>query len=153
MIKAAIFDWGYTIHDHVNDLIFPEAQVLFEDLKKKGIILILISRARDVNERWNDFKAFNMKDVFQELDVVPHESAKEFMSVLNKIKVKPEETIIIGDRVKSEILEGNKIGAITIWFRNGKFADEFAENDNEKPDYTITSFNQVLPIVNKLSEK
>ena len=151
MIKAAIFDWGYTIHDHKNDLIFPEAVFLFEDLKKKGIVLILISRARDVEERWNEFKEFNMKDVFQEMDVVPHESAKEFMSVLNKIKVKPQETIIVGDRVKSEILEGNKIGAHTIWFRNGKFADEFAETDEEKPDYTITSFNEVMPIVDKLT--
>ena len=151
MIKAAIFDWGFTIHDHINDLIFPEALVLFKDLKKKGIILILISRASDVNKRWNDFKEFNMQDVFQEMDVIPHESAKEFMSVLNKIKVKPKETIIIGDRVKSEILEGNKIGAHTIWFRNGKFADEFAESEEEKPDYIITSFNEVMPIIYKIT--
>ena len=152
MIKAAIFDWGCTIYDYENNQIFPEALSLLRTLKNQGIILVIVSRAVDVNKRWKEFKKFNLEKYFQEMDVVPRESTKEFIHILNKIGVKPKETLIIGDRVKSEILEGNKIKATTIWFRNGKFSDEFAESENEKPDYIIFSFNEVIPIVQKLNK-
>lgn len=152
MIKAAIFDWGYTIRDHENNRIFPEAIALLEILQNQGIILVLISRAVDVNKRWEEFRDSSMEKYFQEMDVIPRENTKEFLHILNKIGVKPEETLIIGDRIKSEIVEGNKIGAITVWFRNGKFADEFPDSEEEKPDYTITSFKEVVPIIQKLNK-
>ncbi len=151
MLKAVIFDWGFTIHDHINDVIYPDALKLLKELKNKGIISILISRAPDVKERFKEFEKFNLGEYFKVMDVVPRESVKEFSSVLKITGVNPEETLIVGDRVKSEILEGNKIGCITVWIRQGKFADEFASSKNEEPDYTITSFNQVLPIIETLN--
>lgn len=151
MIKAAIFDWGYTIHDHIKDAIYPDALKLIKQLYSRGIILILISRAPDVEERFREFKKFKLEDYFKIMDVVPKEFEKEFTTVLKKVNINPNETLIIGDRVKSEILQGNKIGCFTVWIRQGKFADEFAKNPEEKPDYTITSFNEVIPILEKLN--
>ncbi len=150
MIKAAIFDWGYTIHDHVKDVIYPDALTLIKELKAKGIILILISRAPDIQERFKEFKKFNLENYFQIMEVVPRETEKEFSKVLINAGVKPFETLVIGDRVKSEILQGNKIGCVTVWIRQGKFAGEFATNKDEEPDYTIKKFGEISPILKKL---
>lgn len=150
-IKAAVFDWGYTIHDHEKDVIYPDALKLLNYLKSKGIILVLISRAPDIEERFKEFKKFNLQNFFSEMDVVPRGSNKEFSTILNKIKITPQETLVIGDRIKSEILEGNKIGCITVWFRNGKFANEFAEVPQEKPAYTVISFKEIIPIVKSIN--
>ncbi len=40
------------------------------------------------------------------------------------IKGDPKKTIFIGDRVRSELEIGNKLGATTIWVKQGIFADE-----------------------------
>jgi len=46
-----------------------------------------------------------------------------------------------------------KIGAITIWIKKGKFADELPISREEEPDYTITSLRELLPILESLGKE
>lgn len=59
-------------------------------------------------------------------------------------KDNPKNTFVIGDRVRSELEIGNKLGATTVWVKQGKFTDELPENEDQKPDFIILSLSDAL---------
>lgn len=68
-------------------------------------------------------------------------------------KNNPKETILIGDRVRSELLIGNQLGATTIWVKQGKFAAEEPEVEEQQPTYTVLNLINCLKLLKKLSRK
>lgn len=150
MIKAVIFDYGGTLVSEETLRLYPQAHPILKTLKKLKLKLALVSRAADPEQRWEDFKRLKIKDYFQVLDVVFRGNTKEFDKIFKKLAIKPTECLIVGDRIKSEIIEGNRAGSVTIWIRQSKFSDELPESKEEKPDYTIDSLQQLLPLINKL---
>ncbi len=146
-LKAVIFDYAGTIYNPFTKQLYPQTINVLESLTKKGIKLALVSRSSDLEERLSEFKHLNLKRYFKVLEAVPVENEKEFTHLLKELHVKAEECLVVGDRVKSEILEGNKIGAITVWVLQGEFLDEKPESELEKPDYTISSLNELPKIL------
>lgn len=49
--------------------------------------------------------------------------------------------------MRSELLIGNKLGVITIWVKQGKFAVEEPETEQQKPDYTISNLIDCLKLI------
>ncbi len=151
MIKAVIFDYAGTIYNPFTKQLYPQTASVLESLNKKGIKLALVSRSSNLEERLSEFKHLNLKRYFQVLEAVLVENKKEFTHLLKELHVKAEECLVVGDRVKSEILEGNKIGATTVWVLQGEFLDESPESEMEKPDYTISSLDELLLIIQSLN--
>lgn len=151
MIKAVIFDYAGTIYNPFTKQLYPRAANILESLTKKGIKLALVSRASNLEERLAEFKDLNLRKYFQVLEAVPVENEKEFTHLLKELHVKAEECLVVGDRVKSEIMEGNRIGAKTVWVFQGEFLDESPEGELEKPDYTISSLDGLLLIIQSLN--
>ena len=148
MIKAVIFDYAGTIYNPFTGKLYPELIPVLNYLIQKGLKLALISRATNLEERLEEFEDLNLRKYFQILEAIPVGNKKDFRRILKKLSISPEETLVIGDRVKSEILEGNKIGAKTVWVLQGEFLDESPENELEKPNYIIHSLDELLTINN-----
>jgi ribonucleotide monophosphatase NagD (HAD superfamily) len=55
----------------------------------------------------------------------------------------PERSVVVGDRVRSEIEVGNRLGAITIQLKQGIFADELPETDIQKPNHIVETLQEV----------
>ncbi|MBI3103658.1 HAD hydrolase-like protein [Candidatus Daviesbacteria bacterium] len=146
MIKAVIFDYAGTIYNPYSSKLYPEVMDVLNFLAQKGLKLALISRSSNLEARLEEFRDLNLRKYFRILEAVPVENKKEFTHLLKGLNVKAEECLIVGDRVKSEILEGNKIGARTVWVLQGEFLDETPESELEKPDYTINSLGELLTI-------
>ncbi len=146
MIKAVIFDYAGTIYNPFTGKLYPQTVNVLEILTKKDIKLALVSRAFNLEERLEEFKNLNLKKYFQILEAVSVENEKEFTHLLKEVNVQAQECLVVGDRVKSEILEGNKIGCKTVWVLQGEFTDEQPEGDLEKPDYIINSLDELLTI-------
>ena len=53
----------------------------------------------------------------------------------------------IGDRIKEEIVLSNRAKIKTIWIKKGKFADELPITNEEKPSFTVTSFEEIRKII------
>ncbi|MBI4981498.1 HAD hydrolase-like protein [Candidatus Woesearchaeota archaeon] len=49
---------------------------------------------------------------------------EDFREVMRQINVKEEEILVVGDRIKKEIVIGNKIGLKTVWLKKGLYATE-----------------------------
>ena len=60
----------------------------------------------------------------------------------------PRESIyIVDDRIIRGIRYGNKCGHPTIWFQNGKFANELPNETTGQPTYTIKSLDELLKLL------
>ncbi len=58
-------------------------------------------------------------------------------------EISPENSIMIGDRLQSDILGANRVGIDSIWFNPNHQQNQM----NYKPKYTVYNYNQILNIV------
>src|SRR3989338_11454342 len=135
MISSIIFDWKRTLYDPDSKALINGAKDLLVFCQNKNIPMILIGKGKeDMNE---EVKKLGVKKYFKE--IIFAEGVKDPKVFVKYVSSNPKETVFVGDRVRSELEIGNKLGATTIWVRQGKFATEEPENKDQKPDYTVLS--------------
>ncbi len=71
-----------------------------------------------------------------------------FYLALDRTGSKPENTLIIGDDITTDVLGANKINATGVLVKTGCFCEESLNNSFVKPDYIIENVNQLLEILN-----
>ncbi len=151
MINTIIFDWKRTLYNPDDGTLINGTKEILESLQHYNISLILIGKGG--SEMYAEVKRLGVEQYFS--NIVFQEGAKEdslFKPYISKED--PSTTLIVGDRVRSEIMVGKSLGATTVWFRQGKFSGEEPENDNQKPDYIITALIEVAGLLkNKLHLK
>lgn len=148
MIKTVIFDWKRTLYDPDERILLDGAIELLEFLKAKDIPMILIGKGGE--DMKQEVERLGVDKFFQQ--IVFAEGAKDlelFKAYIDQDNSKS--TLFIGDRVRSELEIGNKLGATTIWIKQGKFATEEPINGNQKPDYTVSSLNDCKRIILSLN--
>lgn len=150
MIKAVIFDYGYTLYDREELDLYPEAGQVLSDLATLDYKLVLVSRAEDIELRREEIRNLDLDKFFDIIDIVPKQSEKEFEWIFEELEVRPEEVLVVGDRVKSEIAVGNSLGCMTVWVPRGPFALEEPKTKEEKPDFKVKDLVGVLQILNSL---
>jgi putative hydrolase of the HAD superfamily len=72
---------------------------------------------------------------------------KIFLTALKKLGVKPEEAVMVGDRIKTDIAGGNRIGMRTVLFRWNERYPEEINSSEEKPSCTIKSLRELPEIL------
>ena len=147
MAKGILFDFYRTLYNpdenHLNDNAIP----LLDELKRENFQLGLLSRKGDF-DRDSLISKLGLTKYFQKIKFVDDtKTADDIQDFLDSFSLTAKEVVLVGDRVKSEIKAGNQAGILTIWYRNGKFANEFPESLDEKPNYIITDLMQVLDAV------
>jgi FMN phosphatase YigB (HAD superfamily) len=143
MQKAVIFDFNRTLYDPEKGAFMKGAIASLESLKKNGVMLFLIGKGTD--ERASLINELGLHRYFDEIIVREEKELKDFEYL--KKKYAYAVFYAIGDRVKKEITFGNLCGFKTIWFKNGKFADEVPENKDEKPWKTIRGFGELPSLI------
>lgn len=146
MINSVIFDWKRTLYDPDNDVLIDGTIVLLNYLKKNKIQLILIGKGGP--EMHDAVSRLKVKNYFSEIIFQEGKKTKEqFMKFIDPVESK--NTIFIGDRVKSELLLGNQLGATTIWVQSGKFADELPAEKVEQPSYIVKDLFECKSLIQK----
>ena len=163
MIRAVFFDLGDTLI--VEDAVagrhlwevalkkLPYLDEVLTELKKKGYKLGIITNT--VTSREEHVRmALRKIDVEKYFDAiltsvdVGHEKPDEriFMTALRKLRVKPNEAIMVGNRISADIMGGNRMGMKTILFKWNKRYPEKITSPEEQPARTIKSLKE-LPFV------
>lgn len=147
MIKAIIFDYGYTIYDPEKDGFQPDAVSTISALSKK-FKLILVSRAKDTEARLKQIELVGFDQYFDYIKVIDKtKETKDLTDILSHYKFAPEKFLVVGDRITSEITQGNKLGMRTCRFLYGPEKDLIPENELEKPNYTIDKLSEIPSLV------
>lgn len=108
-IQGVICDMDNTIIPWDDDVLAPEIVIWFESLKAAGLRLCLLSNG--LQKR--------VSAIAQKLDidgipmaVKPRKIA--FLKALDKLQVRQDEVVVIGDQVFTDILGGKRLGLKTI---------------------------------------
>ena len=144
MIEAIIFDWKRTLYDPDNKTLIDGTKEILEMLQDKKIPLTLIGKGNV--EMHAEVERLGVKKYFA--NIVFQDGAKEdslFKPYVSKDN--PKVTLVIGDRIRSELAVGKSLGATTLWVRQGKFSVEEPENENQKPDYVVTTLAEAKELL------
>jgi len=143
-IKAIIFDWAGTLYEKDKGL-FPYSEEVLQELKPK-YKLAVISKAvsNSVEERLKQINGISkyFEVIIADIDKTP----EHYIQCMKKLKVKPENTLIVDDRTLRGIKIGNKLGCKTAWIEKGEYSNELPNDETGNPYYTIKSIEDLLTI-------
>jgi len=163
LIRAVIFDLGDTLvaeesatGKHLWEVTLKKLPYLDEvltELKRRGYKLGVLTNT--VTSREEHVRmALRKIDIEKYFDVIltsvdvgsnkPDE--RIFQATLKAVNVKPEEAVMVGNRISSDIVGGNRIGMKTILYKwNERYLNEITTPE-EQPTRTINSLKE-LPLV------
>lgn len=166
MIKAVFFDLGDTLvveedigGRHLWEVELqkvPYVDEVLNELKKRyklGIITntvtsgeeqVRIALRRIGLERYFDVIVTSVDVGYEKPD------ERIFFTALRKLSVKPNEAVMVGNRISKDILGANKLGMKSILYKwNKRYADRIT-SPLEEPAYIISSIKQVIPILSNI---
>lgn len=169
MIRAVFFDLGDTLiveesvgGKHLWEVTLKKLPYLDEvltELKRRGYRLGVITNTVTSHEE-HVRMALRKIDIEKYFDVIvtsvdvgfnkPDE--RIFLTALKAVNVKPEEAVMVGNRISSDILGGNRIGMKTILFKwNERYLNEIT-SPAEQPSRTINSLKELPKILTEMEK-
>ena len=76
-----------------------------------------------------------------------------FQLALERANCKPEEAVMVGDRIDNDMIPAKKIGMKTVWIKQGFGGLSEQMTEAQQPDYSVDSLNELLPLFVNQSEK
>jgi HAD superfamily hydrolase (TIGR01662 family) len=167
LIRAVFFDLGDTliVEESMPGKHLWEAEALqklphldevLAELKRRGYKLGIITNTVTSREehvrialrRIDCEKYFDV--VITSVDMGCNKPEKKiFLTALKRLGVKPEEAIMVGDRIKTDIAGGNRIGMKTILLKwNQRYPEKIASPE-EHPTHIIKSLEELPKLVTK----
>jgi len=151
-IKAIIFDWGRTLYNSENKEEFSDAKQVLEYCRTKGYRMAIASLVSINNtvtpaERISQIENSPLRKFFELALVTNKDKDAIFDEIVEKLNIPRNQVLIVDDRIIRGIKYGNKNGHPTVWFQNGKFANELPNEIMDYPKHTIHSLNELTQII------
>ena len=151
-VPENILDAGYKTYSSagVGDDIKPFPDVV-ETLKGLKVIKILVTYG-DEKIQWEKINKLGLAGFFDEIYVFNSlESGKTkkdvFAHMLEKLKLEPEEVVVVGDQLFSEIRHGNDLGMHTVQMLHGRHSKSKPSDNLEIPEHKIKKISDLLRIL------
>lgn len=130
--------------------LFPYVIPTLKELKEKGYKLFMVTVG--VHERQErKINILGLKPYFDEIVIndqeigLPMEDCMR--TLLERHNINYGEAVMVGDRVREELRIAKTIGMTTIQMLHGRFKNEPAVNDGDKPDFKIKRIFQITTIL------
>ena len=62
---------------------------------------------------------------------------------LDKAGCRPEDAIMIGDRLDNDIIPAKKMGMKTVWVRQGYAVYQSIDDESKRPDHIVDSIEEL----------
>ena len=149
-IVSAAEDYGVNVPAWRHDLevLYPDSKEVLQRLSQKYKIGIIANQDFGTEQRLTDF------NVHQHIDLVIA-SAEEgvakpdlriFQIALARADCKPEEAVMVGDRIDNDIIPANKIGMTTMWIKQGFGSYAEPKTVEEQSDYIVNSLAEITEV-------
>ncbi len=144
MAKNFIFDWKGTLYDGQSRELIAGAMNVLEYFDGQETDLYLLGKD-EVGDMPGEVEGLKVASFFREIGFIRGSKSEE--DLLQFVHTEdPIDTVVVGDRVRSEIAIGNRIGATTVWIASGRFADQTPQYLHELPDHTISSITELIDL-------
>lgn len=150
MIKAVIFDLDNTLISEKDRSRFPYALEILTHLKKRyKLALLSNTEYRSSENVYEELREANSDGFFEVVvtacDVgIRKPNPRMFEIVLEKLGVTPDEAVMVGDIISTDIFGGNRIGMRTVLFQP---SENYQRSSWEHPDHTINSLKEILALL------
>ena len=129
---------------------FPYVIPTLKELKEKGYKLFLLTVG--VHERQEKkINILGLKPYFDEMVISDQEIGLPMedcmRDLIERHAINFRETVMVGDRVREELRIAKSLGMTTIQMLHGRFKNEPAVNECDKPDYKIKRIFQIATIL------
>ncbi len=78
-------------------------------------------------------------------DIVGKPSPGFFRGLLNRYKIRPENTLMVGDDIEADIFGAKRVGMKTVLVKTGKYDFDFVKRVKVKPDAIVPSIADLCP--------
>ena len=142
-ITNIIFDWKGTLYNSANKCLIEGTTELLELLQNYNIPVHLIGKGGQ--DMCQEVRRLEVEKYFGTILFVDEaKNIKHFVDLVNKINSKL--TLVIGDRIQSELSVGKSLNTTTIWIQNGKFSDQVPRNESEQPDFVVNNLIKLMAL-------
>ena len=139
--KIIIWDFNRTIYNPDTQTLIEHAGEVIQYAQQQKYKNIIFSKNNAGTLPVQQLLAtFQLDSFFNDFVENTEKSISTLIPILKKYHVNKKLSFFISDRAQSDIPIGNALGLQTVWFRNGKFANEEPREKSEFPHYTITNF-------------
>lgn len=132
-----------------DEFVYPEAEYCLRELSKCYNIGIIANQNLGSKVRLDKLgllKHINIVVASAE-EGVAKPDLRIFQIALDRANCKPEEAVMVGDRLDNDIIPANKIGMTTVWIRQGFGGLAKPQTAAETPNYTINNLNELFEII------
>ena len=155
LIKALIFDLGNTLMIEGDPLgsvkLFPEVQQVLQALKERYKLALITNVPPTITSEYVHAGLIEL-GIHRYFEVVIVSSAvginkpneRIFTLALQQLHVKPDEAVMIGNTISTDIFGGNRVGLTTILIQR---AVQYQPSEWEQPDHTIHSLKELLTVL------
>ena len=155
MLKAIFFDLGGTLVPENTRKTYPRVNETLNELRPNFILATICNTNASLETVRGIMKDAGILHFFDELIVsseVGYSKPDEeiFRIALRKLGVKPNEAIMVGNRVSTDILGGNRMGMETVLINWESDYHEEVTCELEKPTYIIHTIKELRTIISEL---
>lgn len=139
--RAIIFDFMRTIYNPDTGALVPNSKDIL-DHAYKSYDCFLVSKNGEGRDTL--VSELGIDNYFKSIHYVDTKTTDLFSEIIGNNYT---DVYVVGDRISSEIATGNKLGYTTIWFKNGKFAEDGPTEESGNPNYVVLSLEEVKNII------
>ena len=149
-IVSAAEDYGVNVPAWRHDLevLYPDSKEVLQRLSQKYKIGIIANQDFGTEQRLTDFNVHQYINlvIASAEEGVAKPDLRIFQIALDRADCKPEEAIMVGDRIDNDIIPANKIGMTTMWIKQGFGSYAEPKTVEEQSDYIVNSLAEITEV-------
>ena len=132
-----------------DEFVYPEAENCLSELSKHYKIGIIANQELGSEQRLEKLGLLKYIDlvIASAEEGVAKPDLRIFQIALDRANCKPEEAIMVGDRIDNDIVPANKIGMKTVWIKQGFGGLSEPKEAIEQSDCIINNLNELLNLL------
>lgn len=146
---AKLFDVRLPAWHKEEEILYADAQKCLELLSQKYKIGIIANQSPGTKERLDGHGILQYIDlvIASAEEGVAKPEPKIFELALERSGCKPENAVMIGDRIDNDIVPANLLGMNTIWIKQGFGQYWNVTEEIEQADYTVNNLTELCGIL------
>lgn len=142
---AKLFDVRLSAWHKEEEILYADAQKCLELLSQKYKIGIIANQSPGTKERLDGHGILQYIDlvIASAEEGVAKPEPKIFELALERSGCKPENAVMIGDRIDNDIVPANLLGMNTIWIKQGFGQYWNVTEEIEQADYTVNNLTEL----------
>ena len=149
-IVSVAEDYGAKVPAWRHDLevLYPDTKELLQRLSQKYKIGIIANQDFGTEQRLTDFNVHQYINlvIASAEEGVAKPDLRIFQIALARADCKPEEAIMVGDRLDNDIIPANKIGMTTVWIKQGFGSYAEPKTVEKQPNYIVNNLAEITEL-------